>query len=409
MKKHYKSIFFLAVTVIFITGCKNSGQLTGDLLPDRRGGTIQVATLDELQQAVLNVKPHETILIADGVYRLKQPLMIENKTHFTLRGASGDAAKVVLQGGGWEGGNPRDGIVIRSSRDVVIADLGIVDFRTFGIKVEALGNEKFPESPENIHVLRCNFMNIGVRAIKGTAPANRHPLVGGSVRFCRFENTKVPDTTWQFRGDYVSAIDMMYLKDWTFSDNAFYNIRGANGGGRGAIFIWNQSRNIVVERNKFIGCDRSIAFGNPSEPTHYEPGTLHNYDGIIRNNFIVAGDRRGKGIEVTWADNVEVCHNTIYAPEQQYRAIHYFQKVSGLNIANNLVQGNILGEGDAQLTGNLKGNLDGYFISPAVGDLHLTVRAEKAIGKGTETGCAQNDIDGQERKKIPDIGADELR
>ena len=73
-----------------------------------------------------------------------------------------------------------------------------------------------------------------------------------------------------------------------------------HAGGRGAIFIWNQGRNIVVERNVFVGCDCSISFGNPSEPTNYEPGTLHNYDGIIRNNFIIADTGQGTGIEVIW-------------------------------------------------------------------------------------------------------------
>lgn len=408
MKRNFKSILFFGITVTLFFGCKNSESITDNLLPDRRGQIIQVSTTDELQQALSDVKPHETILVADGVYRLKQPLMVENKAHFTLRGASGDAAKVVLKGGGWEGASPRDGIVIRSSNDLVIADLSLVDMRSFGIKIEALGNESFPMSPKNIHILRCNFMNIGVRAIKGTAPANRQLLEGGSVRFCRFENTDVPDTTWQFRGDYISAIDMMFLKDWTFSDNVFYNIRGAHGGGRGAIFIWNQSRNILVERNVFIGCDRSISFGNPSEPTYYEPGTLHNYDGIIRNNFIVAGNMRGKGIEVVWADNVQVCHNSVYASDMQYRAIDCFQKISGVVVANNLVRGRIFSEGEVQLNSNVTGELDNYFISPATGNLHLTAYAEEAIDKGAQLSCAPKDIDGQVRETSPDVGADEF-
>jgi len=236
---------------------------------------------------------------------------------------------------------------------------------------------------------------------------DRKPLVGGSVSFCRFENTKVPDRSWLYNGDYISAIDMMYLKDWVFSDNVFKNIRGANGGGRGAIFIWNQSRNIVVERNVFVGCDRSISFGNPSEPTNYEPGTLHNYDGIIRNNFIVADTGQGTGIEVIWADNVQVCHNTVYTPDTQYPAIHYFQKISRLLIANNLVRGRLFGEGEARLEGNVTGDLDGYFVNPAGGDLHLTASAVEALGKGVQLTGVRDDIDGQKRKKHPDVGADQ--
>ncbi len=407
MKVLLRIFFFINVFAIILFGCKNSNVNDENFLPDRSGKNIKVTTADELHQSIRDVKSEETILIEDGIYQLKQPLMIENKAHFTLKGASGDASKVVLLGGGWEGGNPRDGIVIRSSDDVTIADISIAEVRSYGIKVEALGNESYPTNPFNINIIRCNFMNFGVRAIKGTAGKNRKGVEGGAVRFCRFENTKVPDTAWLFGGDYISAIDMMYLKDWTFSDNVFYNIRGANGGGRGAIFIWNQSRNVVVERNTFIGCDRSISFGNPSEPTNYEPGTLHNYDGIIRNNFIVAGDKRGKGIEVVWADNVEVCHNTIYAPDLQYRAIHYFQKISNLTVANNLVRGSILGDVQAKEEGNISGNMEGYFKSPAVGDLHLTILATEAFGKGFQLSSVQDDIDGQKRKALPDVGADE--
>jgi len=372
--------------------------------PDRPGKIVRVSTVEGLQQAVLSAGTNETILIAEGTYHLQRSLLIENKAHFTLQGASADAAKVILQGGGWEGGNPTDVIVIRSSDDIAIADLTITEARSYGIKVEAYADEPHPG---NIHILRCHFLNIGTRAIKGTAPKDQKPLVGGSVRFCRFENTKVPDRSWLYNGDYISAIDMMYLKDWVFSDNVFKNIRGANGGGRGAIFIWNQSRNVVVERNVFVGCDRSIAFGNPSEPTNYEPGTLHNYDGIIRNNFIVAGNQGGKGIEVIWADNVQVCNNTVYTPDQQYLAIHYFQKISRLLIANNLVRGRLFGEGEARLEGNVIGDLDGYFVNPAEGDLHLTTFALKALGKGVQLTGVSDDIDGQSRKKYPDVGADQ--
>lgn len=372
----------VAANILF-QGCKSyHNQSENESYPARQGQVYEVSTVNELEQAVAVAGENETILINDGTYELRNPIMISRKSHVTLRGRSGDASKVVLFCGGWEGGNPREGIVVRSSKDITIADITIADARNFGIKIEALGDKSFPESPEEINILRCNFMNIGVRAIKGTAPANRQPLLNGAVRFCRFENTKVPDVQWPFNGDYVSAIDMMYLQDWVFSDNVFCNIRGANGGGRGAIFIWNQSRNIIVERNVFIGCDRSIAFGNPSEPTHYEPGTLHVYDGVIRNNSIVAGTGRGKGIEIVWADNIEISNNSIFAEDRNYRSIHYFQKISNLKILDNISTSLITGEGDASVAGNLTEASDSWFISPALGNLHLSALAGKTTGKG---------------------------
>ena len=332
-----------------------------------------------------------------------------------MRSASGDSSKVVLKGNGWSDfykkerieNDPADLIIIRNSDDIFIADITIRDVSHYGIKLDT-ESKSSNSAIRNINVFRCHFVNIGTRAFKGTATKDRTHLTGGSVKSCIFENFLIPDTSWLFNGDYISAIDMMYLDNWTFSDNIFRNFKGANGGGRGAIFIWNQSRNIVVERNVFIGCDRSIAFGNPSEPTNYEPGTLHNYDGIIRNNFITGGYKGGKGIEIVWADNIKVFNNTIWSSDTNYLAIHYFQKINRISLSNNLVRGKISGEGKEVISeGNFTGNLEDYFVNPEIGDLHLTKHAREALGKGLQLPGLKDDIDRQKRGNRPDIGADQ--
>ena len=409
MIKSFESLLF--IVVFFLNGCNT----TDPQFPDRPGKTVRVGNVEDLHLAILNAEPYETILIEDGIYMLKQSLVIENKSHLTISSASGDSSKVVLTGDGWGDfyhrerieNDPADLIIIRNSEDIFIADLTITELSHYGIKLDT-ETKTVKYNLKDIHIFRCHFKNIGTRAFKGTAAKDRKHLVNGSVRYCLFENTKIPDTSWLYNGDYISSIDMMYLDTWTFSDNIFRNIRGANGGGRGAIFIWNQSRNIVVERNIFIGCDRSIAFGNPSEPTYYEPGTLHNYDGIIRNNFIVAGHKLGKGIELVWADNTSIYHNSVYASDPDYTAIHYFQKISRLSLANNLVRGRIFGEGEEVISeGNIAGNQEGCFVNPETGDLHLTRQAKNAINKGVNLLSVTDDIDHQKRKKNPDIGADQ--
>ena len=413
MSKYKLTGNFLVIIVCasIITGCKPNNPA----YPDRTGKIVRVSSAEDLRQAVINAESHQTILIEDGVYRFDKSILIENKAHITICSASGDSSKVILIGDGWADfykkerveNDPADLMVIRNSEDIFIADLTIKEVSHYGIKLDT-ETRAVTSNLKNINIYRCHFLNIGTRAFKGTAAKDRKLLEGGSVSCCLFENNKIPDTSWLYNGDYISAIDMMYLDRWEFRDNIFKNIRGANGGGRGAIFIWNQSRNIVVERNIFLGCDRSIAFGNPSEPTYYEPGTLHNYDGIIRNNFIVSGNRQGKGIEVVWADNIKICNNTIYGRDQDFAAIHYFQKISNIYIANNLVRGRIFGEGNEVLSeGNLTGNLDGYFVNPASGDLHLTLNATGALGKGLQISSVTDDIDHQKRKELPDIGADQ--
>lgn len=381
---------------------------------------MTVSTVPALRQAMMEARSGDTILVADGSYMVERPLLFDGKQHVTLRSASGDPTKVTLRGeGGWRGPTDsynsisnEDLLTIQSSQDIVIAYLTFAEVRAYGIKIG--GDGRKPPNPGDIHIYNCRFRDIATRAIKGVAMADRKPVLGGSVRFCEFENTRVPDPSWGwaiYGGNYISAIDMMYLKDWTFSDNVFRNYKGASGGARGAIFIWNQSRDITVERNLFIGCDRSIAFGNPSKPTGYEPGTLHVYDGVIRNNFIVMGSgpkaRGSTGIEIVWTDNVRAYHNTVWAADPGGLAIHYFDDIHRLHLANNLVRGRIVGDGDVRTEGNVVGDLEGYFVNPLEGDLHLTERAVDAVGKGVALAAVTDDFDGQKRADPSDVGAAE--
>jgi hypothetical protein len=196
-------------------------------LPPPQGEVIRAATVDELFAAVERVGPGGTILLADGHYRLPGVIILRGKKDITVRGAAGDPAKVSLSGKGWDSEDKQDDILrIAGCEGVTIADLTFTDCRSYGIKVEA------ENAPKDIHVYNCRFRDIGVRAIKGSGgqdPAVH--AVKGSVRYCRFENTKVPPAHWLFGGDYIAAIDMMALEDWTFSDNVFRNIKGRNGGG----------------------------------------------------------------------------------------------------------------------------------------------------------------------------------
>jgi hypothetical protein len=175
-------------------------------LPERDGGAIHVRTSQELQQAVTKAGSGDTILLEDGAYRLESSLWIESKKHLTLKGASEEKTKVMLMGGGWAGGKPEDVIVIRGSEDIAIAHLTITEARSYGIKIEGVHNLK---NPCDIHISHCRFIDIGTRGVKGTATQDRKHIERGSVRHCYFENTRVPERSWLFDGDYISAIDMM--------------------------------------------------------------------------------------------------------------------------------------------------------------------------------------------------------
>ncbi|HKS37703.1 MAG TPA: right-handed parallel beta-helix repeat-containing protein, partial [Verrucomicrobiae bacterium] len=274
-------------------------------LPPSKGEVIRVATADELLAAVERAEPGRTILLADGDYKVPRVIVLQRKKDLSIRSASADPAKVTLRGKGWDSNARGDDILhIGNCDGVTIADLTFADCRSYGIKVEA------ENAPRNIHIYNCRFRDIGVRAIKGSA--GRDPNVRamkGSIRYCAFENTRVPPADWLYGGNYISAIDMMALDDWTISDNVFRNIKGHTGGGRAAIFIWVRSRQIVVERNLIIDCDRGVAFGNPGQSTADTAGERLVYvaDGIIRNNFITGGP--DCGIELWHAEGIKVFNN----------------------------------------------------------------------------------------------------
>jgi hypothetical protein len=372
-------------------------------LPPPVGEVIRVTTADELLAAVDRIGPGGTILLAAGHYKVPRVVVLTGKRDIAIRSANGTPADVVLSGKGWDGGTDRDDVLhIGRCEGVTIADLTFTDCRSYGIKVEA------ENAPKDIQIYNCRFRDIGVRAIKGSAGKDPNVrAVKGSVRYCQFENTKVPPADWLFGGDYIAAIDMMALDDWTFSDNAFRGIQGRNGGGRAAIFIWVRSRRVVVERNLIVNCDRGVAFGNPGQSTANTGGEQPTYvaDGIIRNNFIAGG--ADCGIELWYADRIKIFHNTIWRPERNWaRGIRVGTGTAHTDIVNNLVHGEIRLEGGrAELRQNLAGRLEGYFVDPAAGNLALTAAAAKAIDQGVSLPEAPEDIRRHHRTGVPDLGA----
>jgi hypothetical protein len=362
---------------------------------------IRVATVEELLAAADRVQPGGTILLTEGHYRLPRVMVLQQKQDIALRGATGDPARTILSGQGWDSQARGDDILhIARCEGVTIADLSFTDCRSYGIKVEA------ENAPKDIHIYNCRFRDIGVRAIKGSAGQDPNVrAVKGSVRYCVFENTKIPPADWLFGGDYIAAIDMMALEDWTFSDNLFRNIRGRNGGGRAAIFIWVRSRGVLVERNFILDCDRGVAFGNPGQSTANLAGERLVYvaDGIIRNNMIAGGP--DCGIELWYADGIKVQHNTIWRPERNWR--RGIRIGTGtVEVVNNLVHGEIsLEGGEAELRSNLTGKLDHYFVDPSFGNLALTPAAARAIDQGVPLPDVTEDIRRRPRTQRPDLGA----
>ncbi len=372
-------------------------------LPSPDGVVQWVKDSVELRRT-LESAPHDvTILVADGTYLLAEPIYMKNGKNVVIRGASENPAKAIIRGKGFYAGNPEEDLFkIGNVDNVTLAYLTFADCRSYGVKIEA---ENFPR---NIHIYGCHFKDIGVRMIKGSASLEGK-AVGGSIRYCRFENTQVPPADWLYEGDYITAIDMMALDGWQISDNLFINIKGRNGGARGAIFIWVRSKNVTVERNAIINCDRGISFGNPSGSTNYLPGQEHVRDSVIKNNIIIPGP--DAGIELWWAENIQIYNNTVWREDAAGPGLRGGMKewqINRIDVANNLVRGANMLTGGVTLRNNLFGDLAGIKVIFSREYFSLVGFVPEAASHGLPLRVVTDDFGRQPRREKPAIGAIEM-
>ena len=376
-------------------------------LPVPQGQTIEVSNVQELIEALGQIKPGGTILLADGHYML--PHFIEVKTdNVSLRSASGHRRDVVI-----DGAKSRDGelVWITECSGVTIADLTIQNIKWNGFKINS------QTGVQNLTIYNCIIHNIWQRGVKGVKvpEKNREAIRPRNCRiqYCLFYNDRPKrfsdderDTAETFNGNYIGGIDVMYAKGWTISDNVFIGINGRTREGRGAVFLWHDSQNCVVERNIIIDCDAGICLGNPHRPKDIRD---HCVRCIVRNNFITRATEGG--IVTVYTKECRLLNNTIHEPDSRLgRLIRLVFDNDGLLVANNLLSGpNIRNESDSKIKflNNIAKDLTAALADPSQGDLHLTPRAAEAIDKGKPLHDVSNDIDRESRDSKPDVGADE--
>ncbi len=377
------------------------------------GQTVNVSDVTTLYDAVKGAKDGDCILLADGTYHLTEnrPLRFNGVNRVVLTSASHDPTKVIIQGTGFTDDGSQSCSPHRGEENndcLWIADNAVCSSITvsaitfteacYGIKVYS------QNSPQDIDILSCRFINLGYRCIKGTADTggNAHAM-RGLIRDCYFEDNKVPPPCWVFNGDYIAGIDMMRLDSWTIEDNTFLNIKGAHGGARAAVFIWVGCQNCIVQRNHITGCDRGVTLGLPAS-------TEENGDNqVVRNNFI--SGNKDSAIEMCRNDGCKIYNNSCYRPDEGGSGITCLghNTVTDTSIKNNLMNEWLETSGSQCDTSNNEIHATAnYWVNPGAGDLHLTSQAEGAIGKGVALPEVTEDIDHNPRKDPPDIGASEF-
>ncbi len=376
-------------------------------LPAPTGTVIKVASVDALFAAVRRVRPGGTILLADGTYPMTRTLVIATNG-VTLRSGSGRRGRVILDGGGTLG----ELLTIRGCSGVTIADLLIQNVRWNGIKLDS------DSGVQKVTIHNCVLHNIWQRAIKGvTVPEverDRLRPKGCRIEYCFFINDRPKrygddpaDTAQSFGGDYIGGIDVMFASGWTIADNVFVGIHGRGGSARGAIFLWHDCRECVVERNVVVDCDSGICLGNSFKP----PGIAYHCTGVlVRNNFVTRAPENG--ILADYTQNCAILHNTVHEPKSRFgRLIRVVHENGGLRAEDNLLSGpGPLIESNSQLTmrNNLSQDLSTAFVASSEGNLRLTAAATMAIDRGEPLAEVPTDIDGTPRDAHPDLGAHEF-
>ncbi len=373
-------------------------------LSEPEGAVVEVSDVAGLIDALEQAEAGQTITLTDGFYRMPHYVSIHTD-NVTLRGASGDRERVIL-----DGSDSRDGelLGITACSGVTIADLTIQNIKWNGFKINSETNV------QRLTIYNCIVHNIWQRGVKGVKvpPENRQAVRPKDcrVQYCLFYNDRPKqlsdDAADIAHGNYIAGIDVMYAQDWIVSDNVFVGIQGRTGEGRGAVFLWFDARNCLVERNAIIDCDVGLQLGNP----HRADGIVYHCTGCIaRNNFITRAPEAG--IVATYTRDCRVLHNTIHDPDSRMgRLLRTVMINEELVFANNLISGPAVSNesgGDITFIDNPVGDMTEAFIDPARGNLHLRRSAADTVERVPRRSDVMDDIDRQSRSPETFVGADE--
>lgn len=388
------------VCVAWLSGCGGEQE-----------GVWRVETVEQLHLAVEGCEPGDEIVIDPGRYRLRRTLQV-NQPHVVIRGRTGKPEQVVLHGAGMN--SPEwPHVAFRLADDgIELRDLTISDFWQYGVVCS--GREPARVLPDRLVLSNLRIRNCGARHIK--AVYSRDESVGVLI-----EKVHCTQTEKYLRrpghpvdsNNYIGGIDCMKTRDWIIRDCRFENIRGATGGGRGAIFMWIGSVNPLIERNVIVNCGAAICLGNGHNPD----GIYQVSGGIVRNNFVYhPGGWRA--VELGFVRNVHFVHNTVYAANPESRTIDIYDRqaipTKGLVLRGNLIRGRFSDRTRARkvdTTGNLADPAipPEWFQDAPSGRLFLTGKAKEAIDRVPLLPEAPEDILGRRRPagQRADCGAHE--
>ncbi len=374
-----------------------------------------------MDDIVSGAQTGDTIMLADGIYYLQGDYLWFDVAGVTMRSASGNRDGVII-----DGGYQTPTIVTIATSYVTIVDLTLKRAEYHPIHVMSTNGE----NTIGTRLYNLHIVDPGQQAVKvNPATADKYPDFG-ELACSQVELTDTGRSfIWQINSScYTGGIDVHQADGWVVRDNIFEGFWCEDGLAEHAVHFWKGSRNTIVERNIIRDNARGIGFGLgaddggrtfPGDVCQQSRYTGH-FGGIIRNNFIFQDRSELKDSEAGFdcsiclaqACGTSVLHNSVVATSTPFSSIEWRFADNTADIINNLVSHNMLPRDGAQATlaGNLVGVSLTLFQDGPRGELHLTADALAAIDKGVPVSPSiiDDDIDGDYRIGIPDVGADEL-
>ncbi len=298
------------------------------LAPGMDARTVAVAGFQELLAACQKAEAGDEIVLAAGTYRIagKSRIAIEGRPGpVTVRGATGKAADVIIEGAGQDDASVETVFDLTDSPGWTFRDLTTRNTFYHGFK--------FNGGSENCVLRNVVMRDHGEAGVKGTSdPAKgKHPD-GLLVEKCDIGFTKETGGT---RG-VVEGVDGVAVKGWVIRDCRFTNIQ-KGGGTAYAVFTKGNSLETIIEGNRFENCFIGASFGGGgTDERYFRDGDLsceHRWGAIRGNVFVGCTDA---AVYINKGSACEITDNTMIGCGMN---IQLRYPVSTGHVRNNVVKG----------------------------------------------------------------------
>lgn len=379
--------------LFFIIACVS---LSFMIAPTVLADSVTVSTAPELVAAIesANSGGANTILLQNGLYTLDNMLWV-SADHVTVRSASGNRTAVIIEGQGMTGGVSH--IFNVPGSYFTAQDMTLRRVANHAVQIHGNAGASYPIL-RNL-IFEDTFEQMVKISYESGNPNRSH---NGLIENCLFQYTAGIGPQY-----YIGGVDGHWCVDWIIRDNEFHDIQSPESDlAEHAIHFWSDSEGTLVERNLIINCDRGIGFGL---------GDRGHLGGVIRNNMIYHDSDDTNcdvAIGLENASNVQVYNNTVWYDSSYSNAIEYrFAGSSGILLANNICNRAITDRDGASgsESANIENAVEGWFINPSNGDLHLASAVPSVVDQGLSVEGLADDFDRDSRPfgAGMDIGADE--